>query len=149
MAAHIALLTPVPLEHLVSGLDVCAREGRVAYGSDAGLCLAQLRHDLEGNDCDVLFYASHGIGQIVPMVTWVGRFRGLRDPRGGRHPEHDRLRPPTTDEDGAWSIFYEISDLRRLEPGEGIPVSTLRSTTGRKLSKTYIPEGPMIVETPW
>jgi hypothetical protein len=36
-----------------------------------------------------------------------------------------------------------------LQPGEGIPVSTLRSTTGRKLSKTFIPEGPMIVETPW
>ena len=46
-------------------------------------------------------------------------------------------------------IFYEVSDLRKLGPGEAIPIASLKSSTGKKLSATYIPEGPLIVETPW
>ncbi len=149
MQTHLALLTPVPVEHLISGLAVCAREGRVAYGSNNGLRLAELRHDLEGEECDVLFFASHESTSGPAKVTWVGRFKGLREPRNRRHPEHKRLRPPTTDGDGAWMIFYEVSELRKLEPDETIPVASLKSTTGKKLSKAYIPEGPLIVETPW
>ena len=149
MQTHLALLTPVPADHLLSGLEVCAREGRVAFGSNNGLRLAELRHDLEGEECDVLFFASQEGLSGPTKVTWVGRFKGLREPRNGRHPEHERLRPLTTDGDGAWMIFYEVSDLRKLGPGEAIPIASLKSSTGKKLSATYIPEGPLIVETPW
>ena len=70
MQTHLALLTPVPVEHLHSGLEVCTREGRVAYGSNSGLCLAGLRHDLEGEECDVLFFASHEGVSGPAKVTW-------------------------------------------------------------------------------
>lgn len=60
--ADVALLTPVPAQHLTSGLEVCAALGRVTFGTDAGMALATFSH-LVGKDsnADILFYASESL----------------------------------------------------------------------------------------
>lgn len=34
--ASVALLAPIPLEHLTDSVEVCTREGKVAFGSRRG-----------------------------------------------------------------------------------------------------------------
>jgi hypothetical protein len=55
----VALLAPVPEEHLRSGLDVDAREGKVAFGTRAWEAFYQLRELLNGQSTDAFLYASH------------------------------------------------------------------------------------------
>jgi hypothetical protein len=55
-AVHIALLAPVPLQHLVSGQSVCAAEGRVAFGSRAWELFRELDSLRKGLPVDVYVY---------------------------------------------------------------------------------------------
>jgi hypothetical protein len=57
--ATVALLAPVPLEHLVDGVEVCAREGKVAFGSRAWEVFKQLDEIRAEAPVDVYVYASH------------------------------------------------------------------------------------------
>ncbi len=143
-----ALLAPVPHLHLESGYPVCQREGRVAYGSDSVEVMSMAAAAAREAKVRVLFYASHAPDAAPPRVTWVGRFLRLETPRQGRHPQHDRLRPSTTDDDGAWQIFYEIADLERLSPAEQLPLAVLKKRGGAKLSKAFVPLGPLLIENP-
>ena len=54
----VALLTPVPVEHLLDGVEVCRREGKVAFGSQAFETFTRL-DDEAGPGTLVLIYASH------------------------------------------------------------------------------------------
>lgn len=148
-SSEVALLTPVPLEHLESGEGVCEREGRVAYGSESGMVLSELAAAATDAECTVLFYASHATPAGPPTITWSGRFVGLTGAKGGRHPDHDRLRPPSTDSDGSWLVFYEVADLKRLEPSDQLPLETLKTPKAKKLAKAFVPQGPMLIENPF
>lgn len=147
--SETALLTPVPLEHLESGLDVCEREGRVAYGSDNGMVLAELAAAANGAECPVLFYASHSADHGPAKVTWIGRFVRIEGAKAGRHPFTDRLRPTSTANDGAFVAFYEVADLRRAEPHERLPLSSLKTLAGKKLAANFVPLGPTLVQNPF
>src|SRR2546428_8326838 len=97
VARHIALLAPVPLRHLGSGLVVCDREGRVAFGSAAFDVFHRLdseRHELL---VDVYIYASHA-DIVRPEVSWRARYvRFVAGVFGGVHELGMKLRPPTTE----------------------------------------------------
>lgn len=147
--SEVALLTPVPLEHLESGLAVCEREGRVAYGTESGMVLSELAALAKDAECTVLFYASHTSSSGPARVTWSARFLGLVEAKSGRHPEHNRLRPRSTDSDGDWLIFYEVADLKKLEPADQLTLGSLKTTKGKKLAKTFIPQGPTLIENPF
>lgn len=62
-AAHIALLAPVPLEHLLDGETTARTEGKVAFGSRKWDTFRQLDALREGMPVDVYIYASHPDGQ--------------------------------------------------------------------------------------
>lgn len=143
-----ALLAPVPNPHLESGYPVCQREGRVAYGSDSVEVMSMTAAEARGSKIRVLFYASHAPDAVPARVTWIGKFVQLEAPRNGRHPQQDRLRPPTTKDDGAWQIFYEVSDLQPFPASEHLLLSELKKRRGPKLSKTFLPLGPLLIENP-
>ena len=152
LPAHVALLAPVPLEHLRSGSVVCAKEGKVAFGSRSFDAFAKLRDLADGAACDVLIYASDARLPGPPKVTWMARYVRFVEAKAGRHPDGMKFRPPTTesysaDNHGHWYIFWEVSNLRELPPAEYKAVSSLKSIDGKgKLAETYIPRGPIVVE---
>jgi len=153
-ASHIALLAPVPLQHLVSGADVAKREGRVAFGSRAW----EIFRDLDGSRkrlaVDVYIYASHAEGPPQFEATWHARYTGHVESINGAHPAGMRYRPQSTakyftDNHGHWAVFWEVEDLRELPRAKRIRLADL---TGfgkkRTYGKGFVPEGPLIIEHP-
>lgn len=140
----LALLTPVPLEHLEDGLGTC-ESGRVAFGSQAWQVFGRLPERAR-----VLIYASHG-GDPRPVASWDATFiRYISTERylgNGRR----RYRPPSAEEEdvsGYWAGYYEVSDLRRLPLDEQVAVGSLRDEHGRRYPRAFIPEGPIVVTDP-
>ncbi len=145
----IALLTPVPLQHLVDGREVCAREGRVAFGSQAWEVFREL--DREGGPgTRVLIYASHSGVPAKPRVSWTASYLRYVESRGGAHPERARVRPPSTIADGEdaagyWAGFYEVADLEVVREEEQIAIRDLADRRGRRYRRDFVPEGPIII----
>lgn len=147
--SDIALLTPVPLQHLESGLAKCRQTGLVVYGTEATIVLSDFAKSVEdGSSADIFFYASEGRAVGPPVVTYRGRFEDYRGARAGRaDKEWSRHRPDSTSSDGAWQSFYAVSDLRKLE--EPIPISQFsKRNTATTLSRTFYPRGPIIIDAP-
>lgn len=148
----VGLLAPVPLEHLQSGQEVCEREGRVAFGSNAWQVFEQLDGSLQKTGCDALICASHSEAFGAPTVTWAATYLRTVRSRGGAHPDGMKLRPPTTvqyasDNTGHWAVFWEVTDLRPLAKEDRIKVSTLRSHGSKKAFVSgFRPEGPILIE---
>ncbi len=143
------LLAPVPLAHLMDGVDVCMAEGKVAFGTRVWDVFRELRIEA-GAGAPVLIYASHATTNVGPVVTWTARFADWVPAVGGHHPDRDRYRPPSTqveDEDrsGYWLGFWEVTHLRRLDNGEQIPISSLHDRRGRKYGRGFVPEGPILL----
>lgn len=141
--SEIALLAPVPLEHLESGLLKCASAGQVAFGSDSGMVLTELAAYASSADCPVLFYASHP-GSMPPTVTWTGCFAGLKGKNDAK-----AFRPGSTDSDGEFLIYYVVADLKKLAANQHLLISSLKTSKGKKLAKTFVPIGPTLIENPF
>jgi hypothetical protein len=89
----IALLAPVPEEHLLSALDTVEREGQVAFGSKSWELFDKLDSFLAGQDCDVLIYASDPSRPInPPTVTWVARYLSTSLAVNGAWPQPTHAR---------------------------------------------------------
>ena len=152
LPAHVALLAPVPLEHLVSGRETCHQEGKVAFGSRAFDALHKLTEEAKGAACEVLIYASDAHLSGQPRVTWRAQFLKWVEAKAGGHPEGKKYRPKTTfdypgDNYGHWYLFWEVSDLRELAPDEQVLISDLKPLDQKaKLAKNFIPRGPIVVE---
>jgi hypothetical protein len=153
-AESIALLAPVPLEHLEDGAEVCAQRGKVAFGSRAFLLFVELDQLRQGQPVDVYLYASHAHEDGSIRVTWTGRYIGYVMGVGGAHPQGEKYRPPSTfkyesDNKGHWAIFWEVTDLRRLPKEDELLVQHMRGWKHKtKYSKFFVPEGPLIIERP-
>lgn len=149
--ADVALLTPVPQQHLASGVEVCAALGRVTFGTDAGMALATFSH-LVGKDsnADVLFYASENPISGIPKATYRGRFVEYVGAlaNGKAPPSCAQFRPPTTANDGPWQSFYVVRNLRRLESPVELNKLSKRDAKG-KLRSNFIPLGPVVIDTPF
>jgi hypothetical protein len=145
------LLAPVPLDHLVDGVDVCRLQGKVAFGTRAWESFQDLKNEA-GEGAPVLIYASHAKENLGPVITWTARFAGWVEAVGGGHPDGDLFRPPSTqlgDEDrsGYWFGFWEVTDLCHLDANCRIPISSLHDRRGRKYDRGFIPEGPILVSS--
>lgn len=152
LPAHVALLAPVPLKHLISGAMTCEKEGKVAFGSRAFEALAKLRDLADNADCDVWIYASEDTAHGVPKVTWKARYLRFVEAKAGRHPDGMRFRPVSTgdnpgDNQGHWFIFWEVADLRKLEPQEQIAISKLKGVDKKStFASGFVPRGPIVIE---
>jgi hypothetical protein len=153
-ASHVALLAPVPLEHLTDGADIAKQEGRVAFGSKAWEVFRKLDTLRRGLPVDVYLYASHMDGPLVLATTWRARYIGHVEAVNGAHPSGMRYRPPSTakypsDNQGHWAVFWEVEALHEVPPAER---RRLADFTGfgkrRSYGRNFIPEGPLLVEHP-
>ena len=148
-ATHVALLAPVPLKHLIDGQEACEKRHHhtVAFGS-MNWGLFEKLEALRGMLCiDVFIYASRS-DELTHTATWharyVGRAEALAD---GTHPRGERYRPESCAGEAGWAIYWEVMDLKRLDPP--IPLSDFRALeSGENYKPTYLPEGPVLIEHP-
>ena len=148
--ADVCLITPVPLQHLRSGVMVCEQTGLVVFGTESGMVLTEFSAIVDADHpADVLFYASEDPRSGPPVAKFRGRFDGYRGARAGKaDKEWAPHRPPTTETDGAWSSFYAVSALRELDTP--IVLTTLSKRDGKgKLGSTFYPQGPVIIDAPF
>jgi len=150
----VALLAPIPIGHLDSGLAVCAAEGKVAFGSRSWEVFRELDAARKGMPVDVYIYASWSGPQEVRAATWRAVYVGHVECIVGAHPAGMRFRPPSTgqnesDNAGHWAVFWEVRDLRRVDETEFIPTGQFTGHGKRRAYRdNFAPEGPLLVEHP-
>jgi hypothetical protein len=147
----VALLAPVPEEHLLSGQATLSQSGKVAFGSKNWELFNKLGGLLKGNECDVLLYASDATRPLnPPTATWSARFVGFTVAVNGAHKDGMKYRPTSTtkyplDNQGSWTVFWEVTNLRPLSPG--IKISLLRGfEKPHSYLKNFIPKGPVLIQ---
>lgn len=154
-SAHsFALLAPVPLEHLQSGLEVAAHEPFVAFGTRKWELLRKLDEMRGEAPVATLIYPSHEDAEASTAlrVSWFGWYVGHVDSRGGAHPDGMRYRPTTTanyqaDNKGHWAAFWHVVGLRQLQPTKQINIGKIQGFKGG-WRKDAPPRGPELVTLP-
>ncbi|MBB4095523.1 hypothetical protein [Brucella pecoris] len=149
-----AILAPVPLEHLQSGVDIAQKSGFVAFGSRKWELFRQVDELRGGARVPVLIYPSH---EDVPakdsfIVSWVGWYVGSEESGNGKHSQGMAHRPPTTgqyasDNRGHWAVFWHVRDLRELPAAQRLPISAIQTVKGG-WRKSAPPRGPELVAMP-
>lgn len=146
-------MAPVPEEHLLAGVDVVAKHGKVAFGSRAWEVFRELDAARGDTSATVYIYASHSNAPFTrPTVSWRAKYIGHCASKGGAHPEGMTFRPLTThphpsDNKGHWAVFWEVVDLTKLAKDEQFAVADLIGYgQGKPYKKHFIPEGPLLVE---
>lgn len=148
-----ALLAPIPLEHLESGKDICVKEGKVAFGSNAFEVFRELDKIRDGLKVNAFLYASHDPGSQL-QVTWHALYVNHVESQQGTHPDGMKYRPSSTlkyknDNVGHWGIFWEVEKLHNLSSGERLWISELQSlNTEKYFAKHFVPEGPLLIQYP-
>lgn len=148
----VALLAPVPEEHLISGLQTLAVEGKVAFGSSAWQVFRDLDEIAAGNEVDVYIYASDSAKVGLPKVRWSARYLGHVESQNGAHPTGMTYRPVSTaqnatDNRGHWAVFWEIDELSELSKDDAIPMKLFRAYGSKKaFVSSFVPHGPTLVE---
>jgi hypothetical protein len=152
--SNVALLAPVPLEHLVDGRLVAQQRGRVAFGSRVFELFRELDKLRHGLPVDVYIYPSHAGGVRVFEVSWRGVYVGSVESQDGAHPEGMKYRPPSTakypaDNLGLWAVFWEVAELQEIVQSKRMSVGQFTGF-GKKKSygHSFPPEGPLLVEHP-
>lgn len=150
----IALLAPVPLEHLRDGVSICTAEGKVAFGSRAWEVFRELDNERDGRPVDVFIYASGDLTATRLEISWQGRYIGHVEGKNGAHPQGMRFRPPSTsknpaDNKGHWAVFWEVENLRELQSHERIETGAfIGYRSSKPYKKNFVPEGPLLVIQP-
>jgi len=146
----VALLAPVPLVHLESGLAVCQAKGKVAFGSKEWKAFHKLNIISADRPVDVYIYASWAGIKEVWAATWHGIYIGYVESVGGVHPDGLEFRPDSTQSDTDDSaVFWEIKDLRRLTEAKHIPLTDFVGYDKKvTYKKNFKPERPLLVEHP-
>jgi len=153
-AAHIALLAPVPLEHLLDGRTTAQSEGKVAFGSRAWEVFRELDAQRKAMPVDVYIYASHSDGQQEFDVSWHARYIRHLESMMGAHPDGMKYRPPSTakypsDNSGYWAVFWEVEDLQPLLKEQRLLLASLTGFGKKKpYGHAFPPEGPLLIEHP-
>jgi hypothetical protein len=140
------ILAPVPALHLPSAETVFARQGVVAFGSDAWefwqKALVGSRVWIVASATD---FPSAGLPGIDPgKLIFSARLAAITlADRRHRHPNPD-LRPASTEADGNWTLFFEVDDLTRLAP----PLSVIGVRTVQGVGLQRVPHGPLNIRDP-
>ncbi len=153
-ASHVALIAPVPHEHLLDACKTIEQEGKVAFGSMKWELFRELDSLREGLQVNVFIYASHTDDYPAPEVKWQGQYIGHVESRGGAHPDGMRFRPASTgkysnDNSGHWAAFWELAVLQQVPPGKRIQLADLTGFGKKKAyGHPFVPEGPLLIEHP-
>lgn len=157
-----AILAPVPEEHLLSGLEAIAAQldsdnlppnhlPKVAFGSMDFEVFGEAEKLRGGQSIEGLIYASHAKGDqpLNPEVTWRGLYVGFVGSRRGRYPGKAIYRPKSTATDSStWTVFWEVQDLERLKTP--LLIGSLRGKDKKaNYQARFLPEGPVLIESPW
>ena len=149
-----AILAPVPLRHLETGLDIARATGFVAFGSRKFELFRDINERCGGSPVPVLIYPSHedDIAKTSNLVSWVGWYVGSEESNNGRHSKGMEHRPPTTgdnpsDNKGYWAVFWHVRDLMPLALSDRFPISKLQTVKGG-WRKNAPPRGPELVAVP-
>jgi len=147
----VALLAPVPEEHLLSGRATVSEVGKVAFGSKNWELFNKLAELLKDDECEVLLYASDAIRPLnPPTATWSARFVGFNVAVNGAHKHGMKYRPQSTkkyqlDNQGNWTVFWEVKNLQTIRPG--VKISLLRGfEKPHAYLKNFIPKGPVLIQ---
>lgn len=152
---HFAILAPVPLEHLKSGLEVCAKQGSVAFGTRKWDFFHDLDIRREGQRVAALIYPSNeedAPAKDTFIVAWFGWYTHSVDSKGGAHPDSMRFRPLSTekysaDNKGHWARFWHVTGLRELPSDKRLPIKKVQGFKGG-WRKNAPPRGPELVIMP-
>lgn len=148
----VALLAPVPEEHLFSGMEKCGEAGKVAFGSTDWEVFRTLNELGRSQAVNVYLYASHSSKFGLPKVRWTARYMGSVEAKAGAHPEGMAYRPASTEKNQAdnidhWIVFWEVVQLRPLPKEAAIPMSRFKGFTARKpYLSSFVPKGPLLVQ---
>jgi hypothetical protein len=152
-AKNVALLAPVPLEHLIDGAKVVLVEGKVAFGSRAWEVFRELDALRQGLPVEVYIYASHASPPGALEASWIGRYIGHVESAGGAHPAGMRFRPASTgkyikDNLGKWAVFWELDLLEELPVSTRPRVTEFTGFGKQKRYAPFVPEGRFWSSTP-
>ena len=114
-AANIALLAPVPAEHLKSALELLKTTDKVASGSMNYLLFQELEKERHGLPVEVYIYASGKEDCPEAAPFWSAKYIGFTpcsETRLGSHPNGMKYRPESTrkyaaDNEGHWLVFWD------------------------------------------
>ena len=145
-----AILAPVPILHLMSGLDVINPEGEVAFGTQLYEFFYNLEKEREkrkGDQVEVFIYASL-TEENRPEVAWHGVYTRYLQARGkGRHPLGNLYRPESTRTDTREdALFWHVRRLCKLS--NTIPLTTLSGYPKSSYSSRYLPKEPVLIQYP-
>lgn len=88
-AANIALLAPVPAEHLISAIELLKTEEKVAFGSMNSLLFYELEIEKHDLPVDVYIYASGRNDCPGAALYWRATYIGFTpcsETKPGSHP---------------------------------------------------------------
>jgi hypothetical protein len=154
VSQEVALLAPVPLEHLNDGSVVCEQQGKVAFGSRSWEVFRKLDELRNGLLVDTYIYASQSPGRPSFKVSWHAVYLGHVESINGAHPKGMIFRPPSTgnyedDNFGHWAVFWEVAQLKKIPQQEQIFTGSFYGLNKRKRYKAnFIPEGPILITHP-
>jgi hypothetical protein len=134
-----ALLAPVPRPILVEAHEL--RMPRVAFGSNAfefWLALVDADTLLE---LPVLLYESREGEDVAQDGRWTATFeRWVPEEVGRGRPEIVAMRPPVTDSDTRWGVYWIVRDLRPVDMP--VPFRDLRQPGLARFDRGFVPHGP-------
>lgn len=149
-----AIVAPVPLEHLETGKDVAETTGYVAFGSMKWELFRDIDQRRGNGAVPVLIYpsADDSPSSLALRIAWRGRYVASSESKGGAHIDGMKHRPSSTekyvgDNKGHWAVFWHVSDLRRIERAQQLPISALQTVKGG-WRKNAPPRGPELVQLP-
>jgi len=154
-ADHIALLAPVPKEHLADAKKTVTTMSKVAFGSRAYDVFLKLEEERGDKSVDAYIYESYGNGAYDFRVSWHARYLGYVGAVNGAHPDGMKFRPASTaqyagdNEGGDWLLFWEVDHLEeipksvRMHVGEFVPYGKRKP-----YGNSFAPRGPMLVNRP-
>jgi len=152
---NIALLAPVPKEHLVDGLQTVQTMGKVAFGSRAYPVFIKLKESVGEMPVDVYIYESYGSGQYDFRVSWRARYLRFEGAVNGAHPDGMMYRPASTaknpgdNEGGDWLLFWEVDSLIEIPEEQRVHVGTFTPFGKKKpYGNSFAPHGPLLIKHP-
>jgi hypothetical protein len=148
-AGNIALLAPVPLEHLLDAQQVLETEEKVAFGSQRYDLFRQLDKERNGQPVDVYIYASRREGQPEGETFWRATYVEHVKSDLGVYPGDRRFRPKSTAGDTAFAVFWEVKALKPVAASEWCQPSGLTGFGKKKpYGQPFVPEGPILIQHP-
>jgi hypothetical protein len=157
----LALLAPVPREHLGDALEICEATGNVAFGSGSpteessgAWSFDFFSQDIlvkEEGHLPVLIYASHDKDTGPLHASYRGIYNGFEKAlTNGKH--HTPVERPKTAlaTDGRFAIFWKVKSLEELKVGSQFALKNLRTRQSGKpgMAVSFVPRGPQLVFMP-